>query len=912
MASDEALREALLELQTLRERETAAHTTTANLLACLEALNSAEDPRTGLRALLQVLVSRLNADQAMLVEGVGGMRTRVTISDGSTPAGAEIVFPFSPFRRQRNLMDLHAAGEWSSDALSFDDLNSVLVAPAGGELTLLVLAQEPAAFAALDSELASKVAPLAAQGWRSAKLVSENALLAATIQGSSSGFAISDARTDEKPLIYVNPAFEELSGYSAAEVLGRNCRFLTAEPENSPERRRLSATVAQNGRGRFLLRNKRKSGEGFWNELTLFPVLNEQDEVTHLVATQTDATVRVQAEEDRDAVRTRMEAALRATEDAFLIVEPDGQIIFANAAMREQFPSDTIGWARGSRFIDNWADYLNALPRAPAEELRVPDFARLAREGARREVSFPDGRSFLMNASRMEDGAFVVFATNITALKVAERVSLQQLAALDAALDGIALVDKSGRILSLNSAAVGLLGFRDQESAMGHKWPRRYVGAEPDMETPAIVARSGEREEERHEISLSPTRYGTVLVIRDVTARLREEDKARSLGEALAVAQRREAVSQITAGLAHDFNNVLSAIMGSASLISMDNNVHEKARGHAARVETAGRSAAKLVNRLLDMGTEAQDHSLFDLRSALTDLPDLLGSNLPGNQRLKIDAGPQALVVEGDMAELSQILLNMVLNARDAMGDSPGQITLSLSSHTPQRTTQEAVGVLEAGQHYALIEIQDEGAGIDADALPKLFDAYFSTKGAKGTGLGLAVAATQIRAMRGAIDVQSTLGEGTIMRLFCPLAELSEAAQQSDDTATDISLAGTTLLVVDDDSGVAEVLSAFLEAQGAEVATCEDPLDAAEALAEDPDSWSALITDYDMPGMNGGELVEHTRTVAPNVPIFVVTALARRTTDPRLRAENIAGLFAKPVDLRKLAEAISEALPGRD
>ena len=157
--------------------------------------------------------------------------------------------------------------------------------------------------------------------------------MAATIAGSSSGFAIADATHASRPLVYVNRAFEQLSGYSAAEVRGQNCRFLSDEPPESEERMRLRQAVQSCEPGTFLVRNKRKSGELFWNELTLYPVYAPTGEPINLVATQSDVTERVLATAERDRVQDRMVRALTATEDAFLVLEHDGRVAFANAAV---------------------------------------------------------------------------------------------------------------------------------------------------------------------------------------------------------------------------------------------------------------------------------------------------------------------------------------------------------------------------------------------------------------------------------------------------------------------------------------------------------------------------------------------------------------------------------------------------
>ncbi|MEL6582638.1 MAG: PAS domain S-box protein [Pseudomonadota bacterium] len=909
MADDEALREALLELKLLRDRETAALRTTEQLLSCLEVLNSTADPSEGARRVLERLKPILGADQVIALE-VQNRTGRLIAQSGTWPEGTEITFPFDPVRKSRNLVDRYAMDGWGDATDVLSGLHSLLVQPMDGRV-LIALAAAKGAFTAENARIFKRVSVVVGQALAAAKLADENRLLAATIQGSSSGFAIADAKDPEKPLLYVNAAFEALSGYSADEVLGENCRFLNDEPAESEERLRLRETVANNGAGRFLLRNRRKSGEPFWNELTLFPVRTESGEATHLVATQTDATVRVQAEEDRERLRKRMEAALRATGDAFLILARDGTVLYANSATAEQFPARPSNWAIGSRFDENWAAYLNENAPSVNSAVAQPDFLRMALGQKRQQVQFPDGRTFLVTVAETEEGPLAIHATNVTALKVTERLSEQRLTALDAARDGIALVDDSGRIVSLNPSAAQLLGFQSQPDALGVKWQRRYDDAPKNPRASSILSRS-DQTQRYHEVNLSETDEGQVLIIRDVTDRREEEDKLRSLNSALAIAQRREATAQLASGLAHDFNNTLSAIMGSASLISIDRTVSDDTRSHADRISAAGRSAAKLVNRLLDLGSERANASLIDLRSLVRELPALVKANLPSHISLTTSMSDRPLIAEAQASEISQILLNLALNARDAIGEAGGTIAVSAQETTPDRARDLTVGTIRRGQAYAVISVSDTGSGIPDDIVEKVFEPYFSTKGDQGTGLGLAIAATQVRVVGGAINVTSSPGTGTKIEVFWPLSDeaLVEAAAQPLPSSADLS--GKTLLVVDDEEDVAEVLRAYLEKLGAEVAVTHAAEDAAEAISDDPEAWSALITDYDMPGMTGGDLVAKAREVNPALPIFVVTALARRITDPRLSRDMITGLFAKPVDLRHLAGELAKATTPND
>ncbi|MEM9249924.1 MAG: PAS domain-containing protein [Pseudomonadota bacterium] len=922
MPDDERLREALLELQLLREREASNHRTTEAILQCVEAVSRARSPRIGLSALFDAIRDVLSADACLLVERVGTAFRGVS-SDRLDWVGGRIVMPFNTMRRTRNIADLDKAGLWAGE-IDVSGYSAALLVPViegQGEFAILCF-RRANSFSAGDLTILERVASLAIRAEASLRLETRLRLLAATIEGSSSGFVIADATAETKPLIYVNPAFEALSGYRSDEVLGQNCRFLTAEAPDAPERTRLRAAVARNDPGTFLLRNKRKDGAPFWNELTLYPVRDDAGTPTHLVATQRDVSDRVNAEQDRDRIRTRMEQAVATNTEAFLMLDVDRNVLYANSAMLGLFPAPPHDWDRGTSFAENWAAYVGVMRASEGvispllEKVDVEELASLKRG---REFDLPDGRSALVRGAYINDGGqarqiIVLWAANVTAIKASQLLLEQRLEAIEAAVDGIAIVDDTGRLSYLNPSAARALGYGAAEDALARKWSRLYE------EPPEITAGKGfstllkrRNAEAFHEVTASLLAGGgAVLVIRDVTERLAAETREADLQQALSRAQRQEAVSQLAAGIAHDFNNLLSAISGSATLISLDPSNTEDVETHSGRISAAGARAARLVNRLLDAGAPREESMTFDLRAAISDVPDLIATSLSADMSLGLEMGDAPILMRGDPGEINQIVVNMALNARDALGTTPGCIEIALRMDTPITQRPLAVGTLIAGRGYACVRVSDTGRGMDTETREKIFEPYFTTKGNAGTGLGLSTVAALVRASGGGIDVRSEVDVGTTFEVYWPVAESWMSDEPEDAGLPAGALAGLRLILVDDEEEVALVLQGFLERYGAEVVVCPDAELALEAVTEDPDFWSAILTDYDMPGMNGGALVEAVGKTAPRLPVFLVTALARRMSDPRVGPDRVAGIFAKPVDLAQLGQILAQLQPGTD
>ena len=252
-------------------------------------------------------------------------------------------------------------------------------------MVLVAFSPDRAAFDKSDAELLRRLATIASQAIIQRTLEQQSDFLSAVIDASPVSVAIADAQ-DDLPLVYVNSAFTALTGYRSDEVIGKNCRVLSAEDWDSDIRKAIRTTLEKRTEGTFLLRNRRKNGQVFWNELRLFPIHAPDGTVTQIVATQTDATDRVSAERERDAARDRMEGALSSTSEAFMIVGSAGDVRFANTVFRDLFG-----------FIDFQVDYpmsritFAKLLNTPLDNVsKVP--LNALRGKINREIKLPNGR----------------------------------------------------------------------------------------------------------------------------------------------------------------------------------------------------------------------------------------------------------------------------------------------------------------------------------------------------------------------------------------------------------------------------------------------------------------------------------------------------------------------------------------
>jgi PAS domain S-box-containing protein len=590
--------------------------------------------------------------------------------------------------------------------------------------------------------------------------------------------------------------------------------------------------------------------------------------------------------------------------DAFVCTDSDSRIIYWNRAAEVMF-----GWTarealgRSLEIIipqRHREGHLNGMRRfvGGAE-------TRLVGKTTEVPACHRDGREFVVELSlgmwnSGAQGVQVGFASIIR--DVTERKTLEaerdatrnllaeQMAAIEASSDGIAITDAEGNFIFVNRSHAAIFGIGDPAQLIGRHWGCVYAPGEDarlyrlvrrQLEAGAhfsgrIVARRHDGGTIEQDISMTPRPSGGVVcVTRDVGRRLQDEREMTRLREQLLAAQRQEAIGQIASGIAHDFNNVIAAISGSAGLILA--GADPIARQHAERVQRAATSASSLVQKMLSLGARKSDRTELDLARQIASVIELVRASMPAGQDIGFTPPEAPILMVADSTELMQVLMNLAINARDALEAMPdGRIDLQVECWNPgDPAPQPQVGALPTGP-AARIDLADNGCGMSQDLLARIFQPFFSSKGNRGTGLGLSVVAGIVEAAGGGICVRSTPGEGTYFTIFWPLnppakADASEPAEPALGLLQPGQLVGRTILVVDDNRSIVELLTQLLEQAGAEVGPCLCTEDVLQAIRSDPDAWDLLVTDFDMPDMDGGQLARAARALKPDLPVLLCT-----------------------------------------
>lgn len=384
----------------------------------------------------------------------------------------------------------------------------------------------------------------------------------------------------------------------------------------------------------------------------------------------------------------------------------------------------------------------------------------------------------------------------------------------------------------------------------------------------------------------------------------------RRLREQLVQMQKMDTVGQLAGGMAHDFNNMLSGIMGSAELMALQLTEGEQVfRTYLDLIMETSRRAAELTGKLLVFASRGQANlNTLEMHSELKTVAALMERSVSSRVEIRQDLRARRTLVRGDSSLLQNALLNLCMNARDAMPDGGVLELTSDNCRIGESEAREMAG-LESGREYLILSVSDNGSGIKKEVLPRIFEPFFTTKpSGQGTGLGLSAVYGTVRQHNGAIAVQSEEGKGTRFRLYLPLVEGAEPANGEDDLSK-LTKGHGRVLVIDDEAFVRGTLKGMLEALGYQVCLAGDGSEGlARYKSEGP--FDLVILDMVMPQMGGRETMVALLTLEPGAKILLMSGYnPEHGLDPN--ASKAQGFLRKPFSMADLGRAVERSLSGQ-
>ncbi len=395
------------------------------------------------------------------------------------------------------------------------------------------------------------------------------------------------------------------------------------------------------------------------------------------------------------------------------------------------------------------------------------------------------------------------------------------------------------------------------------------------------------------------------------TADLRRSITEREqLQDQLLQAQKMESIGTLASGVAHDFNNLLNIILSHATIMRLDGKNPARISEGAAVIEETVRRGATLVQQLMSIGRRNETRfEAVRLNSVAEKLANLLTETFTKTIVITLDLEMGLPAINGDENQLHQILLNLCVNARDAMPEG-GRISLkteTVSGPDLRRHVREA-----AAERYVSISVTDSGSGMDDATQRRIFEPFFTTKPlGQGTGLGLAVVYGIVKNHDGFIEVKSKLGHGTSFCIYLPIP--SQAARQtsagvSNSTALKRAGSGETILFVDDEERQLNVMRRFLENEGYTVLSAKNGVEALETFKQHKDAIAVAVLDLGLPQLGGWQAFQQMREIRPELKALIATGLISAEVEAEIAQGKLCGVIFKPYQLEDVREKISQAI----
>lgn len=397
-----------------------------------------------------------------------------------------------------------------------------------------------------------------------------------------------------------------------------------------------------------------------------------------------------------------------------------------------------------------------------------------------------------------------------------------------------------------------------------------------------------------------------LVTLVDNTARTLAEHEQRKLETQLQRSQRMESIGTLAGGIAHDFNNILSAIIGYADIALLDLPEDSNARRHIGEVLKAGTRAKDLVKHILTFSRISPENMVpMKIDLVATEVLELLRASIPTTIEIDAAIDPDCGNILGSQTKVHQVVMNLCTNAYQAMEPGGGKLTVRLDSQLLDGT-EITEPPLPPGE-YVRLQVTDTGVGMSREVQERIFEPYFTTKAVgKGSGMGLSVVVGIVKAHKAGTRLHSEEGEGTSFEVFFPSIGVEVGSDSWEGRV--VPTGSESILVVDDEIAIANLLKIRLEKLGYEVRAVNSSLEALELFRRSTREFDLLITDHTMPGMTGEQLVKEIRTLNPGLPVIICTGFSNNFDSEKAEAAGIDNFMMKPVQHWELAESIRKVL----
>jgi PAS domain S-box-containing protein len=733
-------------------------------------------------------------------------------------------------------------------------------------------------------------------------------------------------------VLNANLALVELLGYrDRKELLAVNSRDFYAQAE---DRRRWRLLMERDGVVRnFEVRLRRRDGSIIWVRNNARAIRDEQGRIIWYEGSAEDITARRQMEEELKGSEARYRLLFESNPQPMLVYDLEAlAILKVNQAVVEHY-----GYSREEFLAMTIKDI------RPPED--VPSLLKIVAQltpglGYSGEWRHRKKSGEIMDVEIVSHGivfndrqARLVLVNDITARKRAER-DLQETneflrSLLQASAAGIIYLDRDGNVRIWNRAATRMFGW-DAEEVLGRFPPSVPPEQESEFQRlrervlqGEVIGLEGQRRKKDGSLidvslSLAPVQNaqgkveGTLAILTDITQRKKAEEALHQKEEQLQQAQKMEAVGRLAGGVAHDFNNLLTAIMGYSELLQMSHLDQEQNR-MAEQIMQVSERAAILIRQLLAFSRRQPLRPMpLDLNNVVRDmeklLPRVIGEDIP----LNIVLEPELHLVKADRGQLEQVIVNLAVNARDAM---PGGGRLLIKTCMVTLDESQAQDIPEARPgDFVVLEVTDTGLGIEKEIKKRIFEPFFTTKGpGEGTGLGLSTVYGIVKQHEGWINVYSEPGHGTAFKIYLPVVVTPPAEKPRHVLSLpELRGRGERILVVEDEAKVREIATRMLQQKGYEVAAAASVAEAVAIFEKEQGNFQLVFSDVVLSDQSGLQLVEELKKHQPHLRVLLTSGYADQKVQWLLIEKGKYPFLQKPYSLNDLLQTIAAVLKSGD
>ncbi len=737
----------------------------------------------------------------------------------------------------------------------------------------------------------------------------------------------------------VNDALLSLHGEQREAVIGRSCYQVLHHNElpcELPDGECPYLEVFEKGKTvKVTHRHYTAQHEELIIEVTASPLRKGNGGPNRMIEVMRDVTKERRLQEQSRQSYEFLESVLEGIGEGVVVVDRDYRILSANKGYIRQLGQE--GRHVVGRHCYEISHHFDSHCMDNGHHCPVRDSFETGRPSRTMHTHYDlDGREVFVecHAYPVRNAAGEVIRAIETVSDVTERVQLEHKVReseekyrdlYDNAPDGYFSVDEKGVFVEMNRTFPDMLGCQRGE-LMGTKQFREVMSKESGVncekmfsDLKAVVRiRNMELVLVRKDGSLLPVMMNasavlakdnrfvmTRSVVRDITEKKKMDEEKRRLQEQLFQSQKLEALGTLAGGIAHDFNNLLASIMGYASLAKAEVGATDPIYRHVDVIETASQRASELTQQLLAFARGGKfDARPNDVNDIAREVVTLLSRTIDKNISIVLNACEDLLPAVCDAGQVQQAMLNICINARDAM---PQGGTLTIETKNAFLGPEDVRTLVDVRPGaFVRVSISDTGTGMDRETKQHMFDPFFTTK-EKGTGLGLSLVYGIIKKHGGFIQVYSEPGKGSLFRVHLPACESADGCAKKD--ADPVVTAGSgTVLVVDDEPLIRDLARDILKRYGYEVIIAEGGAEAVELYRQFNEQISAVLLDMVMPEMDGREVFRRIRELDPAALVIVSSGYSHDRDADYLLEQGAAGFVQKPYRMVELAQALSEAL----